>query len=48
MIKTIMLSRYIAVQGRLVEVLSDGRITIRVGEKLFNGFPVGKSASTSP
>ena len=47
MIKTIMLSRYIAVQGRLVDVLSDGRITIRVGEKLFNGFPVGKAMKHS-
>jgi len=40
MIRTIMLSSYIAAQGRLVEVLKDGRITIRIGEKLFHGFPV--------
>ncbi|WP_283810362.1 hypothetical protein [Pontivivens nitratireducens] len=40
MLRTIMLSRYIAAQGRLVEVLTDGRITIRVGEKLLQGYPV--------
>ncbi len=39
-LKTIMLSSYIAVQGRFVAAMRDGRITIRVGNKLFHGFPV--------
>ena len=38
--KTIMISKYIAVQGRFVEALKDGRITVRVGSRFFHGFPV--------
>ncbi|RED18119.1 hypothetical protein POI8812_00313 [Pontivivens insulae] len=38
--KTIMISKYIAVQGRFVEALKDGSITVRVGTRLFRGFPV--------
>lgn len=40
MLRTIMISTYIAAQGRLVETLKDGRITIRVGSRLLQGFPV--------
>ncbi|SOH92797.1 hypothetical protein SAMN06273572_101646 [Monaibacterium marinum] len=40
MFRTIKLSTYITAQGRFVEQLTDGRISIRVGSKLFQGFPI--------
>ncbi|WP_316013712.1 hypothetical protein [Roseobacter sp. HKCCA0434] len=40
MFRTIMISSYIAAQGKFVEMLNDGRVTIRVGDRLLSGFPV--------
>ncbi|MEL6601150.1 MAG: hypothetical protein AAFR40_16665 [Pseudomonadota bacterium] len=40
MLKTIMLSGYIAVQGELVKVLNNGRMIVRVGKRMYEGVPV--------
>ncbi len=40
MIRTILLSSRVSVQGYFVQALADGRIAVRVGQKLFYGFPV--------
>ena len=40
MISTILLGSCVTVQGRFVQALSDGRIAVRVGTKLFYGQPV--------
>ena len=40
MIKTILLSSRILVQGTFVQALADGRIAVKVGPNLFYGQPV--------
>lgn len=40
MIRTILLGNHVFVQGDFVRDLTDGRILVRVGEKLFKGMPV--------
>lgn len=40
MLKTIMMGSYISVQGLFVKAFPDGRIAVRVGDKVFAGRPV--------
>ncbi|WP_299752047.1 hypothetical protein [uncultured Boseongicola sp.] len=40
MIRTILLGSCVSVQGRFVQALSDGRIAVRVGKRLYFGLPV--------
>lgn len=40
MLKTIMLSGYIAVQGEFVRALNNGRMIVRVGKRHYEGVPV--------
>ncbi len=40
MIRTIMIGEYISVQGLFVGRLPDGRIAVRVGDRVFTGRPV--------
>ena len=40
MIRTILLSSRISVQGYFVQALADGRIAVRVGKQLYYGTPV--------
>ena len=40
MIHTVMLGRYISVQGFLVKVLPNGLIQVRDGDKVYQGKPV--------
>lgn len=40
MLRTITLGSYISVQGLLVGQLPDGRISVRVDDKVFTGTPV--------
>lgn len=40
MLKTIMIGRAISVQGLLESTLPDGRLIVRVGQRLFTGQPV--------
>ena len=42
MIKTVTVNDYQSVQGWFVSNLPDGKMVVRVGEKLFSGLPVGK------
>ena len=42
MLRTIVLGSCVSVQGLLERQLDDGRIIIRVGERLFEGFPIVK------
>lgn len=44
MLRTITVGTYISVQGTFVRALADGRIVVRVGEKLFQGRPVSVAA----
>ncbi|PKP82843.1 MAG: hypothetical protein CVT80_12965 [Alphaproteobacteria bacterium HGW-Alphaproteobacteria-2] len=44
MLKTIMLGSCVSVQGLFVRHLADGRVLIRVGEKMFAGWPVNRAA----
>jgi len=43
--RTITMGSYISVQGIYVRDLPDGRIEVRVGEKVFAGHPVSHSAA---
>jgi len=40
MIRTILLGSCVSVQGRFIQVLSDGRIAVMVGKRLYYGQPV--------
>lgn len=40
MLKTIQLGSCVMVQGQFVKKLSDGRITVKVDGKYYDGFPV--------
>lgn len=40
MLRTISLGSCVSVQGLLVNQLSDGKIVVKVDEKMFVGFPV--------
>lgn len=40
MLRTIAVGSCVSVQGLLVRTLSDGKLVIKVDEKLFVGFPV--------
>ncbi len=42
MLRTITVSKHISVQGIFVQDLTDGRILVRVGERLFKGNPVSE------
>ena len=44
MLKTITLGSCVSVQGTFVKSLTDGKILVRVGQKLFAGFPIGGRA----
>lgn len=41
MLKTITVGSCISVQGTFVKTLSNGRVVVRVGERTFEGHPVG-------
>lgn len=45
MVKTISVGRYMSVQGKFIKALANGKILVRVGEKLFEGHPVRRTAS---
>jgi hypothetical protein len=45
MLRTIQIGTCMSVQGQLVRKLDDGRITIRVGAKLYTGTPVERATS---
>ena len=47
MLKTIMIGNAISVQGLLEKTLPDGRLIIRVGQRLFTGQPVCPTARDS-
>jgi hypothetical protein len=40
MLKTILIGSCVSVQGIFVRTLADGRIVVRVGERIFQGRPV--------
>ncbi|WP_088622614.1 hypothetical protein [Oceanicola sp. 22II-s10i] len=43
--QTITVGNYISVQGTFVRHLPDGRIEVRVGDKVFAGNPVNRSTA---
>lgn len=42
MLRTIIMGSCVSVQGIFVNALSDGKITVRVGDKLYSGWPVSE------
>ena len=51
MFRTIALGTCVSVQGKVVDVLKDGRVTVQVGEKSFTGLsviPMTKAISALP
>ena len=47
MLKTITIGNYISVQGMLERTLPDGRVEVRVGDRIYTGHlvaPVAKAA----
>jgi len=45
MLRTIILGSCVSVQGIFEKAMPDGRISVRVGDRLFVGTPVAKSAA---
>jgi len=45
MLKTILLGSCVYVQGTFVRNLDDGKILVRVGDRLFQGLPVASKAA---
>ncbi|MCJ7874291.1 hypothetical protein Q4577_11640 [Marinovum sp. 2_MG-2023] len=45
MLRTITLGKYIAVQGIFVSELSDGRIAVRDGARVYEGRPVSSKTA---
>lgn len=45
MIKTISIGKYISVQGNFVRTLPNGKMTVRVGERMFTGTPVSPATA---
>lgn len=45
MIKTITIGAYISVQGTFVRALTNGKIAVQVGQRVFEGFPVVSKAA---
>jgi hypothetical protein len=44
MLRTITLGSCVSVQGLLVKKLDNGKIVIRVGDRIYEGVPVNKMA----
>ncbi|MFY0633556.1 MAG: hypothetical protein JXQ91_07075 [Vannielia sp.] len=44
---TIVLGSCVSVQGQLVKELPDGKVMIRVGDKLYRGVPASKVATAA-
>jgi hypothetical protein len=40
MLRTIQIGSCVSVQGLLIKTLSDGRVVIRVGDRVYEGLPV--------
>lgn len=47
MLKTITLGTCVSVQGTFVRSLSDGRIMVRVGDRIYTGMPVPSAAEAA-
>lgn len=45
MLRTITLGTCVSVQGTFERTLDNGKILVRVGDRLFEGVPVGKKAA---
>jgi len=44
MLRTIIVGKYISVQGICVRTLKNGQMEVRVGDRIFSGTPVSKAA----
>ncbi len=44
MLRTITVGSHVSIQGTFVRALTDGRILVRVGERLFKGTPIEPKA----
>ena len=44
MLRTITIGTTVSVQGTFVATLPNGRIQVRVGDKVYSGMPVAKAA----
>ena len=45
MLRTIMISSCVSVQGTFVRELANGKIAVRVGEKVYSGYPIVAKAA---
>jgi len=45
MLQTIMIGTCISVQGTFVQALANGKIAVRVGQRIFEGRPVRSAAA---
>lgn len=45
--RTITVGNYVSVQGTFIRQLPDGRIEVRVGDKIFAGLPVTRQTTAA-
>jgi len=45
MLRTVLIGSCVSVQGTFVRNLGNGQITVRVGDKMFSGYPVSAQAA---
>jgi len=43
MLKTIMIGRYLSIQGQFVRTTASGLVVVRVGDRTYAGHPVRKA-----
>lgn len=47
MLKTIMIGRYLSIQGKFVRTTASGLVVVKVGEQTYAGRPVQKRCSAA-
>ena len=45
MLRTIKIGSHVSVQGTFVAKLTNGQISVRVGDKIFSGYPIAAKAA---
>jgi len=45
MLQTVQIGSCVSVQGTFVRQLSNGQVTVRVGDKVFSGYPISANAA---
>jgi len=45
MLRTVLIGSCVSVQGTFVKQLNNGQVAVRVGDKIFSGYPITSQAA---